>query len=185
MTGVIRQLGARMVVLGGVADGESASAMVDDALGSGRALARLAEMIERQGGNPRVVDDYHLLPMAPSRAAWKAPRSGYVSSLRAHAIGMASNVLGAGRARVGDTVDHAVGVVTLIEVGDRVQAGDDLLQLHHRNGRGLEEAQRFCAAAVQISDSPPMRRAHVLDEVRALSAPGPASADALPRQAHQ
>ncbi|HTM02811.1 MAG TPA: thymidine phosphorylase [Vicinamibacterales bacterium] len=185
LTGVVRQLAARMVVLGGVADGESASARVDDALGSGRALAKLAEMIERQGGNPRVVDDYTRLPIAPSRATWKASRSGYVASLHAHAIGMASNVLGAGRARIGDAVDHAVGVVTLIDVGDQVQPGDDLLQLHHRDGRGLEEAQRFCAAAVQIADVPPGRRAHVLDEVRALPRPRPTSANAPARQARQ
>jgi pyrimidine-nucleoside phosphorylase len=163
---VVRRLAARMVTLGGAADADAAPAQVDAALASGRALTKLSDMIERQGGNPRIVDDYALLPAVPTRAAFVAPRSGYVAALRAEPLGIASNVLGAGRSQVGDPVDHAVGLVVRADLGDQVKAGDVLIDLHHRDGRGLEAAQRLCAGAVQISDQPPARRAHVLDEVR-------------------
>ena len=166
LTDVVRRLAARMVTLGGAADDQSAPARVEHVLASGAALTRFAEMIEQQGGDPRVVEDYRLLPTAPGRAALTAPRAGYVTGMRAEALGTASNILGAGRSRVTDPVDHAVGIVTKVRVGDAVAAGDVLMELHHRDGRGLDHATTLCAAAVQIDDRPAPRREHVLGAVR-------------------
>ncbi len=68
LTGVIRVLATRMVMLAGLDRDENAAARrVDDALSSGRALEVFAKLIERQGGNARIVDDYSLLPSAPDR----------------------------------------------------------------------------------------------------------------------
>jgi thymidine phosphorylase len=86
--------------------------------------------------------------------------------MRAEALGRASNVLGAGRAKVGEPVDHGVGVVTAVSRGDRVKAGDPLLELRHRGGRGLEVAIKLCRSAIRIADGPPTRRDKVLGEVR-------------------
>ena len=166
LTDVVRRLAARMVTLGGASDAASSLRTVDEALVSGRALNKFARMIEHQGGDARIIDDYSRLPSAPGRAEVAAERTGYVLTMRAHALGVASNVLGAGRTRVGDPVDHGVGIVTRAKVGDRVGAGDTLLELHHRDGRGLEDALRWCRDAVQIGDAPTARREHVLDEVR-------------------
>ncbi len=166
LTAVVRQLAARMVALGAGAGEDEATARVNDALSSGKALARFAQLIERQGGDPRVVDDYSRLPSAPDRAQVIAPRSGYIVALRAEALGVASNLLGAGRARVGDPVDHAVGIVMRVGVGDEVRAGELLAELHHRGGRGIGDAIALCGRAIAIADGPPPRRAHVLDHVR-------------------
>jgi pyrimidine-nucleoside phosphorylase len=166
LTAVVRQLAARMVALGAGAGEDEATARVNDALSSGKALARFAQLIERQGGDPRVVDDYSRLPSAPDRAQVIAPRSGYIVALRAEALGVASNLLGAGRARVGDPVDHAVGIVMRVGVGDEVRAGELLAELHHRGGRGIGDAIALCGRAIAIADGPPPRRAHVIDHVR-------------------
>ena len=107
-----------------------------------------AQLIERQGGNPRVVDDYSLLPSAPDRELLRATRGGYVTAMHAEAIGRASHALGAGRSRVGDAVDHAVGIVVTAKPGDPVKAGEPLLELHHRGGRGLEAALALCREAI-------------------------------------
>jgi thymidine phosphorylase len=165
LTAVVRRLATRMVVLGGAADEPGAGALVDDALTSGRALATFAHVIERQGGDPGVIDDYGRLPAAPSRAPLLATRSGYVTAMRAESLGVASNLLGAGRATVGDPVDHAVGIVTRVGIGDEVRAGDLLVELHHRNGHGLADALALCGAAVDVGDAPPPHREHVLDYV--------------------
>ncbi len=165
LTTVVCQLGARMVVLGG-GDEDTASARVTAALTSGQALAKFAQMIERQGGDPRIVDDYARLPTAPDRAAVVAPRSGFVTTLRAESLGVASNLLGAGRSQVGDPVDHAVGIVTRVAIGDEVRAGDLLAELHHRDGRGVAEAVALCAGAIDIGDHQPPRREHVIDHVQ-------------------
>ena len=86
--------------------------------------------------------------------------------MRAQPLGRASNLLGAGRATVADAIDHGVGVVVHAKPGDRVADGDVLLELHHRDGRGLAAALQMCATAVTIGDAAPPRREKVLDEVR-------------------
>src|SRR5262245_9488125 len=95
VTEEVTYLASRMVLLSGQEQSEAAAtARVTGALSSGRALDTFARMIERQGGNPRVVDDYSLLPSAPGREICRAPRDGYLTKVKAEAIGRASNILG-------------------------------------------------------------------------------------------
>ena len=167
LTAVVIRLSSRMLMLGGVeSDAAAATARVAQTLASGRALQTFARMIEAHGGNPRVVDDPSLLPAAPGRERFNAPRAGYVAGMKAEALGRASNMLGAGRSAVGDPVDHAVGLAALVKPGDRVEQGDALLELHHRDGRGLDAALALCGDAITIGDEAPAPRAKVLGEVR-------------------
>jgi pyrimidine-nucleoside phosphorylase len=167
VTEAVTHLAARMVVLAGQESSEAAAThRVAEALSSGRALETFAKMIERQGGDPRVVDDDLLLPSAPDREVCRAPRDGYVTTLKAEAIGRASNVLGAGRNKVGESVDHGVGIIACARLGERVSVGHPLLELHHRGGRGVEAAMALCREAVAIGDAPPPRRPTILDSVR-------------------
>jgi len=167
VTDVAVRLATRMVLLAGVqTDERAASRAVDDALHSGRALATFVRMVEAQGGDPRVADDYTLLPHAPDVAVLRASRSGYVTTIRAEPLGRASNLLGAGRAQVGEPVDHGVGLITRVTRGSRVESGQPLVELHHRGGRGLEAARELCASALAIADEPPPHRDQVLGEIR-------------------
>ncbi len=166
LTAVVTRCATRMVVLAGVESEAGAGGLVSEALASGRALQVFARMVEHQGGNPRVVEDYGLLPSAPGREVFRAPRTGWVFAMWAEAIGRASNALGAGRSKVGDAVDHGVGVRALVSRGDRVGAGQPLLELHHRDARGLEAAMALCAEAMEIGDAVPEPRERVLGEVR-------------------
>jgi pyrimidine-nucleoside phosphorylase len=164
---VVLRIATRMVLLAGrERDPEAAARLVEDALNSGRALETFRSMVQAHGGNPRVAEDYGHLPQAPDREMFRAPRTGYVNALRAESLGRASNVLGAGRLKVGDPVDHAVGLVAKVGVGAHVSAGEPLIELHHRGGRGLQPAIELCRAAVTISDEPPPAREKVLGEVR-------------------
>jgi pyrimidine-nucleoside phosphorylase/thymidine phosphorylase len=86
--------------------------------------------------------------------------------MHAEAVGRASHALGAGRSRVGDAVDHGVGIVVTSQPGDAVKPGDTLLELHHRGGRSLEAALALCREAISIGDEPPAPRQKVLGEVR-------------------
>jgi pyrimidine-nucleoside phosphorylase len=166
LSSVVRRIATRMLVLAGVApDERQAAACVDAQLSSGAALETFRRMIEAQGGNPRVVDDYTLMPSAPDRADVPAGRSGYVTAMRAEAIGVASNALGAGRSKVGETIDHGVGVTLLVKPGDRVEAGQPLVTLQHRGGRGLDPARALCAGAFQIEDAASAPRPKILAEV--------------------
>jgi pyrimidine-nucleoside phosphorylase len=167
LTAVVLRLSSRMLLLGGVeSDAAAATARVSQALASGRALQTFARMVDAHGGDPRVVDDPSLLPVAPGRARFEASRAGFVARMKAEALGRASNELGAGRSAVGDPVDHAVGIVTLVKPGDRVERGQPLLELHHRDGRGLSAALALCRESISIGDEAPGPRAKLLGEVR-------------------
>jgi thymidine phosphorylase len=167
LTAVATRLASRMLILGGVASDEHAAvARVHAALSSGRALERFAMMVERQGGDPRIVEDDRRLPTAPSRAIVRAERAGFVTRTWAQALGRASNALGAGRTTVDDPVDHAVGLVARAKPGDRVKEGDPLVEIHHRDGLGLEAAVALCRGAIEIGEQAPPRRDNVLAEVR-------------------
>src|SRR5678809_1647958 len=96
-----------------------------------------------------------------SRAVVVAPRSGFITQMAALAIGRAAHVLGAGRSKVGEPVDHGVGAVTLAHVGDEVREGEPLIELHHRGGRGLDEALILSRGAIAINDHAPAARVKI------------------------
>jgi pyrimidine-nucleoside phosphorylase len=160
------ELTARMLVLGKIAgDRPHAEGLVRGAIASGAGLDRFRRIIETQGGDPRVVDDYRRLPSAPDRHVVRAGRGGFVTGLDAELVGRASVMLGAGRDRVDDPVDHAVGILVLAKPGDQVSVGDPILELHYREtvkrDRGLELANR----AISIGDAPVALRPVIVGEV--------------------
>lgn len=146
------ELGAEMLWLGEVvSDVAEGREKMKEVLGDGRAREKFAEIIEAQGGNPRVLDQRQLLPATPHRAEVKAERSGYIEAIDAEAVGIASMVLGGGRARSADVVDPRVGVEVHCRVGDKVAAGDTLFVLHVGD-RGVESATNRLASALSWSD---------------------------------
>jgi len=166
LTDVSVELTARMLVLGGAAaDRAAAAAQVRRAIASGEGLERFRRIIERQGGDPRVVDDYARLPAAPERQVVPATRAGFVTRLDAALVGRASVSLGAGRDRVADAVDPAVGIMIKATVGDAVRAGDPILELHYRDAAKLAAAIGRATEAVDIGDARPVARPLVVGEV--------------------
>jgi pyrimidine-nucleoside phosphorylase len=160
------QLAARMLVLSGVAaDRPSAERRIRDVLRSGEGLEKFRQVIANQGGDPRVVDNYALMPSASATQTVTAPRDGFVSGLQAENIGRAAVALGAGRAKLEDLVDPAVGIEVERPVGSPVRKGDVVLVVRHRAGRGLGEAMPLLTAAVSVGDAAPVVPAVVVEEV--------------------
>jgi len=95
-----------------------------------------------------------------------ADRAGYVSRLDAQLVGRASVVLGAGRDRVDDAVDPAVGILLKTKPGSRVSARDPILELHYRDPAKLDAALALARRAITIGDEAPARRAIIAGEVR-------------------
>ena len=148
-------LAARMLQLAGVAGSErDAQARATAALSSGAALERFARMVDRQGGDARIVDDAGRLPSAAARTPVLADRSGVVQMIDAGRIGRASMLLGAGRERADRPIDPAGGIILAVEPGDSVRDGAPLLQLHHNHPPALGEAAALAASAVTIDDAP-------------------------------
>jgi pyrimidine-nucleoside phosphorylase len=160
------ELTARMLVLGKIAgDRPSAERLVRGAIASGAGLDRFRRIVELQGGDPHVVDDYRRLPSAPDRHLVRAGASGYLTKLDAELVGRASVMLGAGRDRVEDPVDHAVGIMLLAKPGDPLAKGDGILELHYRDTAKRDRALELANRAFTIGDDRPAPRAVVVGEV--------------------
>jgi thymidine phosphorylase len=111
------------------------------------------------------VDAPDQLPAAPGRQTVTAPHTGYLVGLDAALIGRASVALGAGRDRVADAVDPAVGITILAKPGDAVGANDPVLTLHYREAARLAAALPLAARAVAVGDAPPPVRSPILASV--------------------
>ncbi len=135
---------------------------VEAALDDGRALKRFERWVAAQGGDVARLDD---LEVASETADWCADASGYLTSIDAQKVGAAVSHLGGGRRQKGDVLDLGVGAVMRAKVGDAVRAGEPLVTLHHRDGRGLEAAWATLAGAAAIGERGE-RRPLVLEVVR-------------------
>jgi pyrimidine-nucleoside phosphorylase len=158
-------LAARMLIVAGIERDEAAAERrIRGALTSGAGLEVFRRVIDNQGGDPRVIDDYGRLPSAPDEDRILAPTAGFVS-LEPESIGRAAVALGAGRATLEEAIDPGVGVEIVARAGAQVAAGDVVLLVHHRAGRGLAHARRLLQKAVGIGDAPPARRPLILERI--------------------
>lgn len=152
-------LGSYMVVLGRKASNvTTAKQMLEDTITSGAALERFRAMIGAQGGDPRVVDDYSLLPQATCQIDFPAPRSGVITQMAADELGIASMLLGGGRQQASDQLDYAVGLELHKKIGDSVQKGDTLVTIHS-NQPTVPEVEGLLSNNIEIGTTvtvPPM-----------------------------
>ena len=144
LTNLVLTLGSQMVILAKKAETtQEAKAMLREAITNGKAIAKFKEFLQNQGGDASVVDDTAKLPQAKYQIELPAKKSGYVSRMVADEIGVASMLLGAGRATKEDTIDLAVGIVLHKKVGDKVSEGESLLTIHSNRENVDEVIQKL------------------------------------------
>ena len=123
--------GAIMLMQGNIASSEEeARAMLQENITNGKALQKLIEMVEWQGGNIEQVKNPELLPKAKMKIEMKAKKAGYIKELNALELGTLAMLIGAGRRVKEDNVNHAVGIVLSKKDGDFVNENDTLAIVH-------------------------------------------------------
>ena len=133
------------------------------AIADGRALAAYRAMVRAQGGDPDAP-----LPRAAFTQVLPASADGWLTGLDALAVGTAAWRLGAGRARKEDTVSAAAGVICLAKPGDRVRAGQPLLELRADEQERFGPALAALHGAIAIGqDGPPPRVSPVIEYIPA------------------
>ena len=137
---------------------EEGRSMAEKSIADGSALETLRVLVEAQGGDVSYVDDTAKFVRANYVEVVNAPRSGFISQVHARTVGEASVALGAGRAKKSDSIDHAVGFIIHKKVGDQVQEGQPLFEIHANDKLKLEEARKAVLSAHQFSDDfvPPL-----------------------------
>jgi len=146
-------------------DEQAASARAAQTLQNGSALAKFRAFVAAQGGDPTFVDDPAKFDVAPGRAEITAPAAGFVESIDALSVGRAVLALGGGRERKGEAIDHGVGVEVLKKPGDAVQAGETVIRVYHRDGRGLDVARGLLEAGLSVGAQAPQAQPLILDRV--------------------
>jgi pyrimidine-nucleoside phosphorylase len=151
-----------MFCLGGVAQTvEQGRARAEEMIDNGKALQKLIEMCHWQGaanfnGKP---DD---LPSAKHRADFKASADGLIAAMQCEQVGLASLLLGGGRNKQDDVIDHAVGLELRKKVGDAVKAGETIAIVHYNDSAKLSEALSILGGACKIDSKPPPPRQLIL-----------------------
>lgn len=160
------ELAARMIWLGKKANSlEEARIIAERKLVDGSGYRKLKEVIQAQGGDPKVLDRFELLPNATGVREVTTPRAGFVSAIDAEYIGRAAAMIGAGRDRKEDEIDPAVGVILEVKVGARVEAGSVLCRLYHTTEDRLDDAAELVEDAFRISGTKPEPRPLILEVV--------------------
>lgn len=148
------ELAAQMIVVGGAeTDLEKARQLSRKAVTSGAALEKFKEVIEAQGGNPRVCDDPKLLPQAGKQQVFTATQSGFITGIETDEIGRIVMDWGGGRRRLEDKIDYAVGLEIHSKLGDSIKANEPLVTAYFNDESKTEEMLARVRAAFRIEDA--------------------------------
>ena len=151
-------LTSRLAALTGRFTLEDAEARAHEVLACGAALDKLAEIVTAQGGNAAYILDPNLFEPAPIAKTVHAPVDGYIGAIDTEKIGMASAMLGAGRLKLEDSIDHRAGITLIKNYGDAVTAGEPIATLHTSNKSKLTEGLAAFEQAISYSDTQPLEK---------------------------
>ena len=149
------ELTALMLVLGRICpDLDQARDMASKRLNSGEAFDKFIEMVDLHGGDLKTIHDPSLLPQSPQQRDYPSPGSGYIAAVDAELIGRACVALGAGRSKVRDPVDHAVGLTGIGKIGEEVTKGQTLVRIHASSDASIDSVLPMIEEAFQLSENP-------------------------------
>jgi pyrimidine-nucleoside phosphorylase len=150
-----RELSAEMLVMGGVSvDAAAGRKTYDELVSSGAALEKMRDVIKAQGGDARVIENYGLLPTAEHQREILSSKAGYVQAIDTEAVGHASMLLGAGRARLDTEIDLGVGLTVHARIGDRLEENSPLVTIHFNDSARADEAADALYNAYTVGSEP-------------------------------
>lgn len=159
-------LASHMLLLSGLAKDEAeARAKLTQALASGAGLQKLGAMLRALGGDVRCIEDPDSLCIVEKRIPVVLGAAGYIAAMRAEEIGVAAQLLGAGRATKEDRIDPAVGLVMHKRQGMHIAADEPVATLYVNDPAHVEEAAALVRAAFTLSQEPPASMPMVYDVI--------------------
>ncbi len=134
---------------------EEGRRLAETMIATGQAKEKLRQGIRLQGGDERVIEEPGRLPQARFHAEAPSPASGYVTGTNCEQFGIALAMLGGGREKKEDKIDHGVGLEFHKRIGDRVEKGEALATIHYNSDAKLAEAKRLIAGSYHLGESAP------------------------------
>jgi len=152
-TYVALTIASYMTILGGAFNTfEKAYSYLEEVIKSGEAVEYFRRLVSIQGGDPNIIDNPDLLPQAKNHIEIKSEEEGYVYSINAENIGVAAMLLGAGRRKKNDPIDHAAGITLIKKVGQKVAKGETICILH-TNMSKWDEAYKVAKSSFEIGEA--------------------------------
>ncbi len=140
-------------------------ALAAEMVRTGVAAEKFRQIIELQGGDPKVMDDTGRLPKAKNSLEVKTPADGYITSMMCEQIGTASVVLGGGREKKEDNVDPSVGLMVRKKVGDAVSTGEPVFTVYYNSDARMPEALKLLESSFTIASAPPSEKRPLIHKV--------------------
>jgi pyrimidine-nucleoside phosphorylase len=148
------QLCAWMFVLGDRAKSvEEGKELAAKLIASGRALEKFREMVGLQGGDVAAIDDTNRLPIARHKKDVVSSQTGYLAAFDCEAVGTACVVLGGGREKKEDSIDHSVGLLINKKIGDQVAAGEPVFTILYNSESKAEQAKLLMERSFRVSEN--------------------------------
>ena len=139
-------------------DVEEGRRLAETMVATGQALDKLRQGIRLQGGDERVVDEPERLPQARFLVDVTSAHSGYITATNCEQFGTALAMLGGGREKKEDKIDHAVGLEFHRRIGEHVESGERLVTIHYNSDAKLTEAKALIAGSYVIGASAPTEK---------------------------
>lgn len=158
-------IASNMVSMGLGVDIERATQMVEEAISSKRALIKLKEWVVAQGGDVKYINDPSLLLRAKFKEEYVAKESGYISKIDAKGVGIASMLLGAGRVKKTDKIDHLAGIVLEKSYGDYVEKGQTIATLYSKDKSFFPGCKSILNNSISYSVEKPKEEILILDTI--------------------
>ncbi len=153
-------------------DFEEGAAKILDSLYDGSAFGKFIEMVVAQGGDPdlfesevSLLEGLGILDQTLKSDSLEAKQGGWIADIDAMDIAEICLEMGAGRLRLGDKIDHQVGVVMEVQVGDTVEVGGILATVYHR-GEKIGPLLERLETAFSFSDSEPDVTSRIAEVIR-------------------
>jgi pyrimidine-nucleoside phosphorylase len=127
-------------------------------ISTGQALEKFRQGIRLQGGDQRIIDELHRLPQARFHYQVESSASGFVTCTNCEPFGIALAMLGGGREKKEDKIDHGVGLEFHKRIGDRVEKGEPLTTIHYNSDAKLREARELISRSYQIGAEAPREK---------------------------
>lgn len=166
-------LGAEMLLAANAApDHARARKMLEQALADGTGLAKFADLVQGQGGDPRIIDSPDLLPQPACRRTVQATQSGYLTAIDTARLGRLFVELGGGRKAKTDPIDYTAGMILLARLGRHVQKGDPLVQIQAADAAKIELVAAELPSVFTFADQPSATGPLILDIIRGYDPDG-------------
>jgi len=140
--------------------------LLEKKINTGVALDKFRDMIQYQGGDVRVIEDYSRLPVSKRSVRISTSKSGYVHEIDTFTAGILLVKLGGGRLKKEDEIDPACGFKFHKKTGDYVAKGDCLVEIFTERRSKATAIARDMANAFVIQRRAPRHKKLVRDTVK-------------------